>query len=86
MRNQRLRGPGGDVRIDAETQHTWKTPRIGRVREDGQFDVIWAAAAPEAPEPYPPSRRSEEWKAFLHDLQRSWGGQWTAPDPLHPAG
>ena len=84
MRNQRLRGPGGDVRIDAETQHAWKTPRIGRVRDDGQFDVIWTAPAPEAPEPYPPSRTSEEWKGFLHDLQRSWGGRWTAPDPVHP--
>ncbi|HEX2465593.1 MAG TPA: transporter substrate-binding protein [Thermoanaerobaculia bacterium] len=81
MRNQRLRSPGGDVRVDAETQHLWKTPRIGRVRPDGRFEVVWTAAAPEAPEPYPPSRTAADWKAFLHDLHRGWGGQWTAPVP-----
>jgi urea transport system substrate-binding protein len=84
MRNQRLHAPEGDVRIDAESQHTWKTPRIGQVRADGQFDLIWTASAPEAPEPYPPSRTAEDWRAFLHDLQRGWGGQWTAPDPALP--
>ena len=71
----------GDVRVDAETQHLWKTPRIGRVRPDGRFEVVWTAPAPEAPEPYPPSRTAADWKAFLHDLQRGWNGQWTAPSP-----
>ena len=83
MRNQRFRAPSGEVRVDAETQHLWKTPRIGRVRPDGQFDVVWTAPAAEAPEPYPPSRTAADWKAFLHDLQRGWNGQWTAPTPSH---
>src|SRR5690606_19007472 len=37
IRNQRMLAPGGDVRIDPATQHTFKTPRIGRVQADGQF-------------------------------------------------
>jgi urea transport system substrate-binding protein len=86
MRNQRLRSPGGDVRVDADTQHLWKTPRIGRVRADGIYEVVWTAPAPEAPEPYPPSRTAADWKAFLHDLQRSWNGQWTAPTPARSTG
>jgi urea transport system substrate-binding protein len=86
MRTQRVRAPEGEVRVDADSQHVWKTPRIGRVRADGQFEVIWSAAAAVAPEPFPPSRKAEEWRAFLHDLQRGWGGQWTAPDPAHPTG
>jgi urea transport system substrate-binding protein len=81
MRNQRMRAPGGEVRVDAETQHLWKTPRIGRVRPDGRVDVVWTASAPEAPEPYPPSRTAADWKAFLHDLHRSWNGNWSAPTP-----
>src|SRR3984957_3188647 len=31
--------PEGTVQIDPENNHTWLTPRIGRVRGDGGFDV-----------------------------------------------
>ncbi len=79
MLNQRMRSPEGDVRIDAATQHTFKTPRIGRVLADGQFEVVWTAAKPEPPSPYPPSRSTEEWRAFLHDLYSGWGNNWSAP-------
>ncbi|MDG2011928.1 MAG: transporter substrate-binding protein, partial [Pirellulaceae bacterium] len=41
MRNQRLQAPEGVVRIDPATQYTYKTPRIGKVRQDGQFDIVW---------------------------------------------
>jgi urea transport system substrate-binding protein len=79
MRNQRMRSPGGDVRIDAATQHTFKTPRIGRVTGDGQFEIVWTAAKPEKPIPYPASRTTEQWRAYLHDLYAGWGDQWAAP-------
>jgi urea transport system substrate-binding protein len=79
MRNQRLRAPEGDVRIDAATQHTFKTPRIGRVQNDGQFEIVWTAAKPQQPIPYPASRTTELWRAYLHDLYTGWGDQWSAP-------
>ena len=79
MRNQRTRAPSGDVRIDPATQHTFKTPRIGRIAGDGQFEIVWTATRPVAPRPYPDSRTSERWKAFLHDLYAGWGDQWAAP-------
>ncbi len=79
MRNQRLRAPEGDVRIDAATQHTFKTPRIGRVQNDGQFEIVWTAAKPQQPIPYPASRTTEQWRAYLHDLYTGWGDQWAAP-------
>ena len=81
MLNQRMRSPGGEVRIDPTTQHTFKTPRIGRVLSDGQFEVVWTAAKPEPPLPYPGSRTAAEWRAFLHDLYAGWGNQWSAPQP-----
>ena len=31
MLNQRFQAPCGEVRIDADTQHCYKTPRIGRI-------------------------------------------------------
>lgn len=79
MLNQRLTAPEGEVRIDPDTQHCFKTPRVGQIQADGQFRIVWTAPAPIAPEPYPPGRTAEDWKAFLHDLYSGWGNQWAAP-------
>ena len=80
LRNQRMRAPEGDIRIDPATQHTFKTPRIGKVQSDGQFEIIWTDAKPIAPSPYPSSRTAETWRAFLNDLYTGWGNQWIAPN------
>ena len=79
IRNQRLEAPEGHVRIDPASQHLYKTPRIGRIGDDGRFTVVWSATAPIAPDPYPDTRSAGEWRAFLRDLHREWGGRWAAP-------
>jgi len=79
MRNQRYTAPEGHVRIDPATQHTYKTPRIGQVKPDGQFEIVWTAIKPVAPVPYPPTRTTEQWKALLHDLYSGWNNEWAAP-------
>jgi urea transport system substrate-binding protein len=79
--NQRLKGPGGQVRIDPDTQYCFRTPRIGQIQADGQFKVVWTAPAPVRPEPYPKSRTAEAWRTFLHDLYTGWGDHWAAPEP-----
>ncbi|MEW4488540.1 transporter substrate-binding protein [Thalassoglobus sp. JC818] len=77
--NQKLEAPEGPIRIDPATQHCFKTPRIGQIRPNGQFDIIWTDAKPVAPAPYPPSRSTQDWRAVLHDLYSGWGNQWSAP-------
>jgi len=80
MLNQRLLAPDGEVRIDPETQHCFKTPRIGRIQPDGQFQIVWSAPQPVAPMPYPNTRTAAEWNRFLHDLYAGWGNRWAAPE------
>jgi len=46
-------GPGGTVRLDPKTQHTTKYCRIGRIRGDRQFDIVYQSDGPIAPDPYP---------------------------------
>jgi urea transport system substrate-binding protein len=46
--------PGGRVKLDPRNYHTWKPFRMGRVREDGQFDIIYEHKDPIRPLPYPP--------------------------------
>ena len=79
MLNQRINAAAGPLRIDATTQHTYQTPRIGKVQPNGQFEIVWMADAPLRPQPYPPSRSTSDWRAMLHDLYSGWGNQWSAP-------
>lgn len=46
--------PEGLVRIDPRNFHTWKVARVGRVRADGQFDVVWSSELPIRPLPFAP--------------------------------
>ena len=51
--------------MDDETQHTWRPVYVGRIRADGQFDLVWSSEKPVRPIPYPSSRSHAEWDAFL---------------------
>jgi urea ABC transporter urea binding protein len=78
MRRQSLNAPEGIVTVDEETQHTWRPVYIGRIRSDGQFDLVWSSEKPIRPIPYPRSRSREEWNSFLENLYQTWGG-WANP-------
>ncbi len=77
--------PHGPVSIDGQTQHLWKTIRIGRIRGDGQFHIVWDSSKPVRPLPYPSYRSSPEWHDFLDGLYRGWGGNWAnqGDAPVH---
>ena len=77
--DQSYLGPGGMVYVDRGTQHTWKAVRLGRIRPDGQFDIVWSSEDPVRPVPYPVYRRQAEWDDFLLTLYKGWGGQWVNP-------
>jgi urea transport system substrate-binding protein len=76
FRKQSLDAPEGTIRIDPPTQRAWRTPRVGRVNDKLDFDVVWAAPAPVAPEPYPPFRTRKQWEQFLEGLYKGWNGHW----------
>jgi len=44
--------PEGKVTIDGETQHIWKTARIGLVEANGQIKEVWNSGSPIKPDPY----------------------------------
>ncbi|WP_293134205.1 urea ABC transporter substrate-binding protein [Microcoleus sp. bin38.metabat.b11b12b14.051] len=69
-KNIEFAAPSGIVKIDAQTQHTWKTVRIGKVRSDGQIDEIWNSGAPVQPDPF---LKSYPWAAALTPKQISLG-------------
>jgi urea transport system substrate-binding protein len=74
--------PEGIVVVDAATQHTWKTVRIGQIRADGQFEIVWTSHRPIRPVPYPPIKPKQGWDAFLDALFQRWGNRWANPGAL----
>lgn len=55
-----LDAPEGHVSFDTQTRHLWLRPRIGTVRTDGLFDIVWQASAPVRPDPYLIASRIED--------------------------
>lgn len=46
-------GPGGAVRVDPKTLHCSKRFRLGQIRGDRQFDIVYESPDPILPDPYP---------------------------------
>jgi urea transport system substrate-binding protein len=79
LRNLTVDAPEGPIRIDARTQHAYRTARVGQVEIlDGQaqFNIVYASPGPRAPEPYPGWKTPTEWKQFLDALYKGWGNHW----------
>jgi urea transport system substrate-binding protein len=78
--DQRLDAPEGKVSIDPATHHLSKFVRIGRVKENGRFEIVYCSDSPITPVPYPATRSKSDWDAVLSDLHILWGGQWANPN------
>ncbi len=76
IKDRSFDAPEGVVYLDPETQHTWKYVRIGKIRNDGQFEIVWNSGKPIRPVPYPISRSKAEWEDFLNNLYLSWNKKW----------
>jgi urea transport system substrate-binding protein len=81
LSNQSYPAPGGIVSIDPENQHTWKTVRVGRIRTDGQFDIVWTSENPIRPLPFPDSKSRRQWDESLAELFERWDKSWANPGP-----
>jgi len=49
LKNLSFQGPQGKVIMDPYTQHLWQWSRIGRVKPDGEIEVIWMSPGPIPP-------------------------------------
>jgi urea transport system substrate-binding protein len=85
LRHQSLAAPEGIIAVDPETQHTWRPVFIGRIRADGQFDIVWSSRTAVRPVPFPLSRSRSEWEELVTGLYQGWGGRWTGPTTTAPA-
>ena len=73
IRHQSLDAPEGVVSVDFESLHTWRPFYMGKVRSDGQFDIVWSLEKPVRPVPYPVLRTRAAWDAYVERLYATWG-------------
>ncbi len=60
--------PEGLVRIDPRNLHTWKVARIGKIRHDGQFKIVWSSKDPLRPRPFLPQAFLAEARLHGHAM------------------
>lgn len=85
LKGQSYAAPEGAVNIDQYNNHTWKWVRIGKIKPDGQFEIVWSSDKAIEPIPFPTYRTKEEWQAFLMNLYKSWGNSWANPGIKMPS-
>jgi urea transport system substrate-binding protein len=78
---QSFAAPEGIVYVDDKTKHTWKSARVGKIRQDGQFEIVWDSKHPVRPVPYPLYKTKAEWDDFLNSLYEGWGKRWANASP-----
>lgn len=70
---QSVDGPSGVVALDPITRHVWKWVRIGRVLEDGQFEILEQSNATVRPHPYPTYHSVTEWMQLVSTIEKQLG-------------
>ena len=81
---QSMSGPGGIVYVDDKSHHVWKPDRIGRVNDEGRFEIVWDSLKPIRPEPYPSYVEQSHWQELEQLLYRQWNNHWAAPQEVKP--
>ncbi len=66
LRGQHAEGPAGAVVIDPATHYSWKPVRLGRVRADGEIELVWDSLRPMAPVAWPMWRNETEWARLVN--------------------
>ena len=47
------KAPEGLVTISPINNHTSKIVQVGKVKSDGQFEIVWTTGKPVVPDPFP---------------------------------
>lgn len=85
LNRQSMDAPDGIVTIDSDSQAVWRPFHIGRLRSDGQFEIVWSILKPIRPVVFVGTRSAEQWRELLASLKTRWKGQWSAQASADPS-
>lgn len=73
---QSYMGPSGFMYMDLDTMGVYRPVRIGRVRSNDRFEVVWDSKVSVQPAHYAMFRTPQEWDDLINDLYEKWGREW----------
>jgi urea transport system substrate-binding protein len=77
MHNRVINAPEGIVYTDNKELNSWKMIRVGKLRSDGQFTIVWDSGSQVQPLNFPIFKEKKEWEQFINDLYVQWGNRWS---------
>ena len=75
LKNQYFNAPEGMIYLNEDSQHTCLFVRIGKIRSDKQFNILWSSQKAVRPLSYPPFRSIAEWNNLLVEMKKKEGEQ-----------
>ena len=69
LANQAFNAPQGLIHIADTSLQTWQFARVGKIRSDKQFTIVWSSEKAIKPMPYPPTRTIAEWNTLRAELE-----------------
>ncbi len=71
LHDQAFDAPQGLVHLaQRDSLLTWSYARVGKIRSDKQFTILWSSQKAIAPMTYPPSRSVAEWDAIATQIRK----------------
>ncbi len=77
LKNCVVNAPEGIVYVDNKALQMWKMVYVGKLRNDGQFAIVWSSHESIEPLAYPFFKTKMEWEQFELDLYELWGKRWS---------
>lgn len=70
IKNQAFDAPQGLIHIADSSMHTWSFTRVGKIRSDKQFSIVWNSQKSIQPEVYPSSRSIKQWCELKNTIDK----------------
>lgn len=69
LHNEAFDAPQGIIHIAENSLQTWQFARVGKIRSDKMFTILWNSEKAIKPLSYPPTRSIAEWDTLRKKLQ-----------------
>lgn len=79
VRQKSLVAPEGIISVDYDTNHAWRYARIGRVKRDGDIEIVASSGEAIRPQVVSMLLSQDEANRLFARLHHRWGGHWIAP-------